>query len=73
MNIHAGRESGIVNLHALDFVDNQQFSPTIMHLGTISEKLEITFNHAGKAIRLGHAQPEAVLANLSCRNVPKLA
>ena len=49
---HTGGESGIVDLHAFDFVLNQQPAPAVMHCLAVREKFEIALNHAGKAIRL---------------------
>ena len=59
MDIDARRESGVADLHAFDFVLNQETAPAAMHRGNIPElakRLEgVTEPHAtrheGKSLR----------------------
>ena len=60
MDIHARREPGIMDLHALNIVRDKKLPPAIVDLPAVRQELEIPFDHAGQAIRLGNAQTEAV-------------
>ena len=73
MHIHASRQPGIMNLHALNIMRDQQRPPAVVDLTAVRQKLEIAFDHAGEAICLGDAQTEAVLVSRAGRGVPELA
>jgi hypothetical protein len=60
VDIHACRQSGVVDLYTLDIVYNKQRSPAIVDFATIWQKVEVTLDHAGQATRLGEAQTEAI-------------
>jgi hypothetical protein len=55
VNVHARGQTGIMDLHALDFVRDEKTPPSIMHSATVRQKLKIPFDHVGDAIRLGGA------------------
>ena len=61
MDIHACRQPGVVDLHTLNVMRDQQRPPAVVHLPTVRQKLEIPLDHSGQAIRLSDAQTEAVL------------
>jgi len=44
-----------MDLHAFDFVRDEKPPPTVMHISAVRQKLEVPFDHAGDAIRLGGA------------------
>jgi hypothetical protein len=60
VDIHAGRQPGVMDLHALDAMLDKQGPPAVVDFPAVRQKFEITLDHAGEAIRLGNAQAEAV-------------
>ena len=60
MDIHACRQSGVVDLYTLNIVYNKQGSPAIVDFAAVWQKVEVTLDHAGQAIRLGDGQTEAI-------------
>ena len=73
MNVHARGHAGIVDLHALDVVRDQQPPPTIVHVAAVRQKLKIPLDHAGDAIRLGGTQAEPISVAGTSRRIPELA
>ena len=55
MDVHACRQPGIMDLHALNMVRDKQGPPAVMNFPAIRQKLEIAFDHAGQPVRLGDA------------------
>src|ERR1035438_1539760 len=47
--------------------------PTIMHLAAVRQQLEIPFDHAGDAIRLGGTQAEPIAITGTGGSIPELA
>src|SRR5437016_9371239 len=73
VNIHAGRESGIVDLHTSDFVGYEQPTPAIVNRLAVGKKPKIPLDGTGHEICFRDAQPESVLVERSCRDIPELA
>jgi hypothetical protein len=55
MHIHARRQSGVMDLHAMDVMRDQKGAPALMDLPAVRKELEVLFDHTGQAIRLGDA------------------
>lgn len=73
VDIHARRQSSVMDLHALNVVRHQQRAPAVVYLAAVRKKLEIPFDHARKPVGLGNGQAEAVLLERACRGVPEFA
>ena len=73
VNIHARRDPGIVNLHAPDFLGQEQLPPTVMDIAAFGQQLKIPFDYAGDAVRLANAQSESVPVERTGGSIPKLA
>ena len=63
VDIHAGCQSGVMDLHTLDSMGDKQGPPAVMHVPAVRQKFEIPLDHTGEAVRLGNAQTEAVLSS----------
>ena len=61
VDIHACRQPGVMNLHTLNIMPDQERTPAVMNFAAVRQELEITLDYSGQAIRLAHAQSEAVL------------
>jgi hypothetical protein len=73
VNVHTGREPGVMNLHALDLVHEEKMPPAVMHVAAVRQQLKIPFDHAGDAIRLVNAQSQPVLVERPGGSIPELA
>jgi hypothetical protein len=72
MNVHARRDPGIMDLHASDFLVQEQVPPVIMDGAAVRQKLKIAFDYTGEAIRLVNAQAEAIPVERAGGSIPKL-
>ena len=61
VDIHACRQSGVVDLYTLNIVYNKQRSPAIMNFAAIWQKVEVPLDHMGEAIGFRNAQAETIL------------
>jgi hypothetical protein len=73
VNVHARCQTGVVYLRASNLMRHKKPPPAVMHVAAVRQKLKITFDHAGNAIRFGGVQPETVLIQLAGGSVPELA
>ena len=55
MHIHTRRQPGIMDLNALNLMDDNQKPPAVVNFPAVRQQLEITLDHLGQAIRLGNA------------------
>jgi len=73
MDIHACGQSGVVDLYTLNVVYGKQRPPAIVNFAAIWQKLEVPFDHAGQAVRLGDAQTEAIFVERTGAGVLEFA
>ena len=60
VNVHAGRNTRVVDLHALTVVLNYQHAPAFVRLAAIRQQFEIPLDHTRETIGLRDAQAETV-------------
>jgi hypothetical protein len=60
MDVHAGGQPGIVDLHTLDIMRDQQCAPAVVRLAAVGQKLEISLDHPCKTVGLSNGEAKSV-------------
>src|SRR5580658_9253074 len=72
VNVHAGGQAGVVDLHAFDLMCDDKLPPAVMDIAAVRQKFEVPFDYPGDTIRLGDGQSEPVSIKRPGRSVPEL-